>query len=74
MPVTVVNRNNSAIRHGGVSNAFGGFAIPVPDGQWIVTVTMPSGNMQSVRSITVTDGKVMDNQEAREVQNLIISF
>jgi hypothetical protein len=74
VPVTVVNRNNNAIRHGGVSNAFGGFAIPVPDGQWVVTVTMPSGNMQSVRSITVTGGKVMDNQEGREVQNLIISF
>ena len=74
VPVTVVNRNNSAIRHGGVSNAFGGFAIPVPDGQWIVTVTMPSGNLQSVRSITVTDGRVVDNQEGRDVQNLIISF
>jgi hypothetical protein len=74
VPVTVINRNNNAIRHGGVSNAFGGFAIPVPDGEWIVGVTMPSGSMQSVRSITVTGGKVMDNQEGREVQNLIISF
>ena len=56
------------------SDAFGTFAIRVPDGQWIVRVTMPSGNMQTVRNITVTDGKVMDNLEAREVQNLIISF
>jgi Carboxypeptidase regulatory-like domain len=74
VPVTVINRNSGAIRHSGVSNAFGGFAIPVPDGQWVVRVTMPSGNMQSVRDITVTGGKVMDNQEGREVQNLIISF
>ncbi len=74
VPVTVVNRNDSSIRHNGVSDAFGSFAIRVPDGQWIVRVTMPSGNMQTVRNITVTGGKVMDNLELREVQNLIISY
>ena len=35
---------------------------------------MPSGNIQTVRDITVTDGRVMDNLEAREVHNLIISY
>jgi hypothetical protein len=74
VPVIVVNRSNTFIRHSGASDAFGTFAIRVPDGQWVVRVTMPSGNMQSVRSITVTDGMVVDNQEGREVQNLIISF
>jgi hypothetical protein len=74
VPVAVVNRNNTAIRHNGVSNAFGGFAIKVPDGQWSVRVTMPSGNAQTVRDITVRDGKVVDNFEAREVHNLIISY
>ncbi len=74
VPVIVVNRSNTFIRHSGASDAFGTFAIRVPDGQWVVRVTMPSGNLQSVRSITVTDGKVVDNQEGREVQNLIISF
>ena len=73
--MTVVNRSNTFIRaRSGASDAFGTFAIRVPDGQWVVRVTMPSGNMQSVRSITVTDGMVVDNQERREVQNLIISF
>jgi hypothetical protein len=74
VPVIVVNRNNALIRHTGVSNAFGGFAIKVPDGQWRVNVTMPSGNAQTVRDITVTDGKIVDNYEAREVHNLIISY
>jgi hypothetical protein len=74
VPVTVVNRNNSAIRHSGVSNAFGGFAIKVPDGQWSVRVTMPSGNAQTIRDITVTDGRIVDNLEARDVHNLIISY
>jgi hypothetical protein len=72
--VSVVNRNNSSIRHNGVSDAFGGFAIQVPDGQWRVRVTMPSGNLQTVRDITVSNGRVIDNYEAREVYNLIISY
>ena len=74
VPVSVTNRNNGLLQHNGVSNAFGGFAIRVPDGQWAVKVTMPSGNIQTVRNITVTDGKVMDNVEGKEVYNLIISY
>jgi hypothetical protein len=74
VPVTVVSRNNSAIRHRGLTNAFGGYAIQVPDGQWSVRVTMPSGNMQTVRDITVTGGRIMDNLEAKEVHNLIITY
>jgi hypothetical protein len=74
VPVVVSNRNNSLLQHSGVSDAFGAFAIRVPDGQWTVKVTMPSGNIQTVRNITVTDGKVMDNLEGREVYNLIISY
>ena len=74
VPVSVVNRNNSAIRHNGVSDVFGGFAIHVPDGQWRVRVTMPSGTMQTIRDITVINGKVVDNYERREVFNLIISY
>jgi len=72
--VSVVNRNNSLIHHDGISNAFGGFAIHVPDGQWTVKVTMPSGRVETVRNVTVTNGKVLDNREAREVFNLIITF
>lgn len=72
--VTVVNRNNSVVHHDGITNAFGGFAIRVPDGQWTVKVTMPSGRVETVRHITVTDGNVMDNRENRPVGNLIITF
>ena len=74
VPVTVVNRTSTSNRHTGVTDAFGTFAIRVPDGQWTVRVTMPSGTMQTVRNITVTGGRIMDNLELREVQNLIISF
>ncbi len=74
VPVIVVNRSRSSIRHNGVSDAFGGFAIHVPDGQWTVRVAMPSGSTQAVRDITVTNGTIMDNAEAVEVRNLIISY
>jgi hypothetical protein len=74
VPVTVVNRRDNSIRRNGVSDAFGTFAIRVPDGDWTVRVTMPSGSTQAVRHITVRGGRVIDNLESREVQNLIISF
>ncbi len=72
--VTVVNRDDSFLHHDGISNAFGGFAIHVPDGRWTVKVTMPSGRVETVRDVTVTNGIIMDNREAREVYNLIITF
>lgn len=74
VPVSVVNRTNRSVRRSGISDAFGGFAIRVPDGSWSVMVTMPSGNLQRVRDITVSGGRVVDNAEVKEVQNLIISY
>jgi len=74
VPVSVTSRSNNAIHHDGLTNAFGGFAIRLSDGEWTVNVTMPSGRVYPVRSITVSNGRVMDNQEGREVQNLIISY
>ena len=50
------------------------FAIRLDDGEWNVNVRMPSGRFYPVRSVTVSNGKVMDNQEGREVRNLIISY
>jgi hypothetical protein len=72
--VTVSSRNNSLIHHDGMSNAFGSFAIRLPDGEWTVKVTMPSGRVYSVRQITVSEGRVMDLQEGREVHELLISY
>jgi len=74
VPVSVTSRSNSAVHHDGLTNAFGGFAIRLTDGEWTVNVTMPSGRVYPVRTITVNNGKVMDNQEGREVHNLIISY
>jgi len=74
VPVTVTSRSNSSIHRDGLTNAFGGFAIRLTDGEWTVNVTMPSGRVYSVRSVTVSNGRVLDNQEGREVQSLIITY
>ena len=74
VPVSVTNRDNAAVRKDGMTNAFGNFAIRLTDGEWTVNVRMPSGRVYPVRSITVSNGKILDNQEGREVRNLIISY
>jgi hypothetical protein len=74
VPVTVTSRDNAAVRRDGMSNAFGNFAIRLADGEWTVNVRMPSGRVYPVRSVTVSNGRIMDNQEGREVRNLIISY
>jgi hypothetical protein len=74
VPVSVTSRNNTAIRRDGMTNAFGNFAIRLTDGEWTVNVRMPSGRVYPVRYIKVTGGRIMDNQEGREVRNLVISY
>ena len=74
VPVSVTSRDDSSIRRTGMSNAFGNFAIRLSDGEWTVNVRTPSGRTYAVRTITVADGKIMDNREGREVRNLIISY
>jgi hypothetical protein len=39
-----------------------------------VNARMPSGRLHTVRTVTVNNGKVVDNQEGREVRNLIVSY
>ena len=74
VPVSVTSRSNGAIHRDGMTNAFGGFAIRLYDGEWTVNVTMPSGRVYPVRNVTVSDGRVLDNKEGREVPTLIISY
>ena len=72
--VSVTRADNTSIRRAGMTNAFGTFAIRLTDGEWTVNVRMPSGRFYAVRSVTVSNGKIVDNQEGREVRNLIISY
>jgi hypothetical protein len=72
--VTVSSRTEPGLARGGVSNAFGRFAIRLDDGDWTVRVTMPSGRTYAVRQITVNGGRVIDEEEGRDVPNLVISY
>jgi len=72
--VTVSSRTEPGLARAGLSNAFGRFAIRLDDGDWTVRVSMPSGRIYSVRQITVQDGRVVDNDEGRDIPNLIISY
>ena len=71
--VIVSSRSNRAIRHEGMSDAYGRFAIKLSEGDWTVNVTMPSGRIYPVSQITVSGGKVFDEREGREVPSLIIT-
>jgi hypothetical protein len=71
--VIVTSRSNRAIRHEGMTDAYGRFAIKLSEGDWTVNVTMPSGRVYPVSQITVTGGRILDEREGREVPSLIIT-
>jgi hypothetical protein len=71
--VIVSSRSNRAIRHEGMSDAYGRFAIKLSDGDWTVNVTMANGRVFPVSQITVSGGKIYDQREGLEVPSLIIT-
>jgi hypothetical protein len=72
--VTVSSRTEPGLARAGESNAFGRFAIRLADGDWTVRVTMPSGRAYDVRQISVQNGRVVDQEEGRDIPNLVISY
>jgi hypothetical protein len=55
-----------------LSDAFGRFAVKVPDGDWTVKVTMPSGRVYPVSEITVSRGAITD-EVGRDIPSLTIT-
>jgi len=72
--VAVSSRTGRPIHRYGTSDALGSFAIGLEDGDWSVEVTMPSGRVYSVRQFSAANGQIIDDQEGREIPNLIISY
>jgi hypothetical protein len=74
--VTLASLSQSVANRITMTNAFGKFAVRVPDGQWDVMVTMPSGRQRLVEGplgrITVRDGQITD-QEGHVVPSVIIT-
>lgn len=54
------------------TDAFGRFAVRVPDGDWTVKVTMPSGRIYAVSEIVVSNGLISDDR-GRDVPSLTIT-
>ena len=70
--VSISNRQNTSESREALTDAFGRFAIRVPDGDWTVSVTMPSGRVYSVRQIIVSNGQITD-EIGRDVPSLVIT-
>ena len=70
--VSISNRQNTSERREALTDAFGRFAMRVPDGDWTVSVTMPSGRVYSVSQIIVSNGQITD-EIGRDVPSLVIT-
>ena len=70
--VTLVSRSGIYEDRTALSDAFGRFAVRVPDGDWTVRVAMPSGRVYPVSEITVSNGLITDS-EGRDVPSLTIT-
>jgi hypothetical protein len=54
------------------TDAYGRFAVRLQDGEWDVQVPMPSGRVYVVSRLTVTNGKIVDDQ-GRNIPSLVIT-
>jgi hypothetical protein len=70
--VTISSRMNAYEDRVTLTDAFGRFAVKVPDGDWTVNVTMPSGRAYSVSQITVSNGLISDDI-GRDIPSLVIT-
>jgi hypothetical protein len=70
--VTVSSRTNAFVDRFKLTDEDGRFAIQVPDGDWTVKVTMPSGRVYPVSQITVSNGLITDDI-GRDIPSLIIT-
>jgi hypothetical protein len=54
------------------TDAYGRYAVRLPDGDWTVKVAMPSGRVYAVSELTISGGQIVDNL-GREVPSLTIT-
>jgi len=70
--VTIANRGNTFVDRVAVSDAFGRYAFTLPDGEWTVNVTMPSGRSYPVSQLRVANGQIND-EVGRAIPSLTIN-
>ena len=59
--VTVSSRARAFVDRIATTDALGRYAFRLPDGDWTVKVTMPSGKVYAVSKITVSGGQITDD-------------
>ena len=60
--VTVSNRAGAFVDRTDTTDAYGRYAIRVPDGDWTVKVSMPSGRVHDVYQLTVSGDQITDDR------------
>jgi hypothetical protein len=70
--VTLTNRMGTYSDRVVTTDAFGRYAVRMPDGDWTVKVTMPSGRTYAVSQLVVSNGQITDDQ-GRDVPSLRIT-
>jgi len=60
--VTLTNRAGAFVDRTATTDAYGHYAVRVPDGDWTVKVTMPSGRVYDVYQLTVSGDRITDDR------------
>ena len=72
MRITVASRVGSFENRVATTDAYGRYAVRLPDGDWTVNVEMPSGRVYPVSQITISGGQIVDNF-GRDIPSLTIT-
>jgi hypothetical protein len=70
--VILSSRTGSFADRVAATDAYGRYAVRLPDGDWTVKVAMPSGRVYPVSEITIGGGQIIDNL-GREIPSLTIT-
>ncbi|MHC5538644.1 carboxypeptidase-like regulatory domain-containing protein, partial [Singulisphaera rosea] len=70
--VILSNRGGAFADRVTMTDAYGRYAVRVPDGDWTVKVTMPSGRVYAVSELTISGGEITDDL-GRNVPSLTIT-
>lgn len=70
--VTLVNRAKTFVDRVLTTDPAGHYAVRLPDGDWTVKVSMPSGKVYAVSQLTVSQGQISDDL-GRDIPTLVIT-
>ncbi len=69
--ISIANRGGAFVDRTATTDALGRYAVTLPDGDWTVNVSMPSGRVYGVSQLTVSNGQIHDDL-GRDIPTLLI--